>query len=97
MTLSGAPKQKKRFNDKNLHYIKNAVIFDVSGREFQTENRIRYNDSPDKWKQSNLLNSDNSLAIAAGIKTRLLEPPVPAQTYLNQSHKRIANDAIRDY
>ncbi len=50
LTLGGAPRQKRRFNHKNLHYIRNAEIFNEDDRPFLTENKIRYNNSPEKWK-----------------------------------------------
>lgn len=95
LTLSGAPKQKKRFNNKNLHYIYNAEIFNSSDQPFVTENRVRFNNSPEKWKQHNVLNSEASDAIAAGIKSRITEQ-IQTNIYLNSSHRRIANDVVRD-
>ena len=49
-TLAGAKRQKKRFLDYNLHYIKNAEIFhlDDSDNSLETENRVRFNISPEK-------------------------------------------------
>jgi hypothetical protein len=93
--LGGATRQKKRFENKNLHYIRNAEIFAEENGHFLTENKIRFNNSPEKWKQHRVINSESSEAIAAGITTRIEVSPVP-NVYLNSSHRRIANDAIRD-
>ena len=50
LTLNGAPRQKKRFDYKNLHYIRNAEIFTNEESQYLTENKIRFNNSPEKWK-----------------------------------------------
>ena len=79
-----------------MHYIRNAEIFNDESGPFLTENKIRYNNSPEKWKQHRIINSETSDAIAAGIKTRIDATPANPTIYLNTSHKRIAHDVIRD-
>lgn len=95
LTNGGAQRQKKRFESKNLHYIRNADIFNQEtplgnfsnfkgSGTYLTENKIRFNNSPEKWKQHSVINSDSSDAIAAGIRTRVSEvSPPPPSIYLN--------------
>lgn len=58
-TYSGAPRQKKRFNDNNLHYIRNASINLDDHHRLITENQIRYGRDPQMvLKAAQLINDD---------------------------------------